>query len=67
MTISTLNTMVSNGTLREHHTARYKRYISRRSDGVIEPYEGRYGKGYALFTPAFDSTIYCYITYYVFN
>lgn len=50
---------------KEHHTSRARRYVSRMSDGVVEKYNGRFGRGYKVFTPAWDSTIYCYVTYYV--
>ena len=50
---------------KEHHTARAKRYVSRRSEGEIEPYKGKYGEGYKIYYPAWDSTQYCYVTYYI--
>lgn len=31
--------------------------------GQITPYKGRYGKGYTVETPAFNTTKYHYITY----
>lgn len=50
----------------DHHSARYQRYISRKKpEGVLEPYEGRFGKGYLLLQPAWDSTRYCYCTYMI--
>lgn len=50
---------------KEHHTSRARRYVSRKSDGVAEPYSGKFGRGYKVYTPAWDSTTYCYVTYYV--
>lgn len=50
---------------KEHHTSRARRYVSRKSNGVAEEYSGRFGHGYKVFTPAWDSTTYCYVTYYV--
>ena len=48
------------------HTSRYRGYVSRKNpDGVLMPYKGRFGKGVAHLTPAWDSSQYCYITYYV--
>lgn len=34
-----------------HHTAAARGYISRRSEGVIREYSGRFGTGYAVHTP----------------
>lgn len=48
-----------------HHTARARRYVSRKAAGIAEIYNGRYGTGYKVFTPAGDSSRYCYVTYYV--
>ena len=60
MTIATVKS-----TYTEHHTGRARRYVSRKSEGVLEPYKGKFGEGYKLFTPAWDSTNYCFVTYYV--
>lgn len=49
----------------EHHTARARRYVSRKIDGIVEPYNGKFGAGYKVYAPARDSTRYCYVTYYV--
>ena len=49
----------------EHHTSRCRGYVSRKIDGVIRPYRGKFGEGYAVLSPAWDSTTYCYITYYI--
>ena len=49
----------------EHHTARVRRYVSRKIDGIAEPYKGKFGTGYKVYEPAWDSTRYCYVTYYV--
>lgn len=47
-----------------HHTAAARGYISRRSEGVIREYFGRFGTGYAVHTPRRDTTNYHYISYY---
>lgn len=49
----------------EHHTSRARRYVSRKIEGIVEEYKGRFGVGYKVYTPAWDSTIYCFVTYYV--
>lgn len=48
-----------------HHTASARGYISRRKDGIIEPYKGRFGTGYKIMRPRWDTTQYCYVDYYV--
>lgn len=59
----TINDIKSN--YAEHHTSRARGYISRKTGGIVKPYKGRFGKGYKVYTPAYDSTRYCFITYYV--
>ena len=49
----------------EHHTCTAMGYISRKSDGVIVPYKGRYGEGYKYLQPNWDSSNYCLCTYFV--
>ena len=57
-----------------HHTAWTRGYISRKDKrtaqelfdaGKRTPYNGKYGKGYTVETPAYNSTMYHYITYFV--
>lgn len=42
-------------TYTEHHTARARRYISRKSEGVAEAYTGKFGAGYIIYTPRMGS------------
>jgi hypothetical protein len=50
----------------EHHTAWMRGYVSRKKpEGIIEPYKGRFGEGYTVKTPSWQSTAYCHITYYI--
>lgn len=58
-----IKTIKANYTL--HHTARAARYVSRKIDGIVEPYNGRFGRGYVIYSPAWDSTRFCYKDYYV--
>jgi len=49
-------------------TARYRNYVSRKStpaDRRATPYKGRYGTGYTVLVPNWDSTQYCTIVYYI--
>lgn len=57
---------IKNDGYTEHHTSRARGYESRKKpEGRIEEYNGKFGKGYKLYKPAWDSTKYCYVTYYV--
>lgn len=50
---------------RKHHTALTRGYVSKASNGIQEPYKGKFGEGYAIRSYNPDSTRYCFITYYV--
>jgi len=50
----------------KHHSSLTRGYVSRKnSKGESMHYVGRFGKGVKVFTPNFNSTRYCYVTYYV--
>ena len=62
MTYQTIDQLTAAGyTL--HHTAA-RGYISRRSEGLIREYAGKFGIGYAVHMPRWDTTNYHYIRYY---
>lgn len=56
-----------------HHTATTRRYVSRRKEnpeepgalGYYEEYSGRFGEGFAEYTPNHNSSQYSYITYWI--
>ena len=48
-----------------HHKALRRGYISRKTEGYVEEYNGRFGKGYIALTPRFDTTQYITISYYI--
>lgn len=48
-----------------HHTATAKGYISRKVPEVLEEYTGRFGTGYIVHYPRFDTTNYHYVVYYI--
>lgn len=50
---------------REHHTATERGYISRKIDHVTTEYNGRFGSGYKVHYPRFDTNNFHYVTYYV--
>lgn len=47
------------------HDAYSLGYVKRKIEGIVQPYKGRYGVGYTLHTPAWNTTKYHIITYYV--
>ena len=49
----------------KHHTSYAAGYVSRKTDGYLVKYNGRFGRGYKLYQPCMHSTQYCYVTYYV--
>jgi hypothetical protein len=52
--------------LKLHHTALTRGYVSRKNpEGIARPYKGKFGEGIMIFTPNFESTRYCYVSYYV--
>lgn len=48
------------------HTSLARGYVSRKNkEGIKIKYEGRFGKGYKVLKPNFESTRYCYVSYYI--
>lgn len=58
-------TVESNPNLKLHHTASYRGYVSRKSDGEVYEYDGKFGKGFCIYKPRWDSSTYCYVEYWV--
>ena len=65
MNASEINAAVVAGKLAQMHTSLTRGYVSRRGGAQVKPYAGRFGKGYRVLTPNWDSTRYCNVTYYV--
>ena len=61
----TVKELEANKSYRVHHTATRRGYESRKGDGHVEEYNGRFGKGYIAITPRWDTTCYVYVTYYI--
>lgn len=61
----TISELINDERYTEHHTASRRGYESRKSEGRVEPYDGRFGKGFIAVTPRFDTTQYVNITYYI--
>lgn len=62
MTVEELRTHKS---YKLHHTASRKGYESRKTSGHVEPYSGKFGKGFILVTPRWDTTRFVNIEYYI--
>lgn len=48
-----------------HHTSWARGYVSRKTDGYIEPYKGRFGIGVKYHVPSWSSTVYHLVSYYL--
>lgn len=48
-----------------HHRAVRRGYVSRKGDAVLKPYKGRFGAGYIMITPRWDTTQYVTYSYYI--
>lgn len=67
MTIIELQKLEENGILKCHHTSYFRGYISRKGNGHVINYSGKFGNGYAWLKPNMKSTQYSLITYYIFE
>lgn len=52
-------------TMKLHHIASRRGYISRKSAGEVETYKGKFGEGYIILRPRFDTTNYICVEYYI--
>lgn len=50
---------------RYHHTASRMGYVSRKGNGIVKPYKGRFGTGYIVLLPRWDTTTYVHVVYYI--
>jgi len=64
-TLPTIEEVLADPGLREAHCSWQSGYISRRSKGFVCAYKGRFGEGYTIHTPSWQSTRYSLITYYL--
>ena len=53
-------------TMKLHHVGSRRGYESRKSIGHVESYKGRFGEGYIIISPRFDTTQYVNVEYYLF-
>jgi len=65
-TINEIDATVASGQLRAVKTAMWRGYVSRKGKvSAAYPYKGRYGSGYCVYRPNWESTRYSFVTYYV--
>lgn len=64
-TPASIETLAASGKLINSHTSLARGYVSRKSEGYVSEYSGKFGKGFVLKTPNFESTRFCYITYFI--
>ena len=69
ITTTQIQALVDAGKLKELHTSTFRGYVSRKKhkDGIAEKYDGKFGKGYVIRRPNWQSTGYSYITYYIWQ
>lgn len=48
-----------------HHTAAHRGYVSRKSEGVANEYSGKFGTGYTIDRPRWDTTNYVDREYWI--
>ena len=53
------------GKVKLSHTSTSRGYMSRKGGTAVETYLGKYGKGYTVHSPNWESTLYHYKTYYI--
>lgn len=61
----TITTIATDPRYKLHHIASRRGYVSRKTSGRLEPYSGKFGRGYVAITPRWDTTQYVNVAYYV--
>ena len=62
-----LKAAIKNGEIKRHHTALFRGYVSRvGTESEPREYHGRFGDGFTMVSPNWDSTFYSYKTYYIY-
>ena len=57
--------LISNSNYYLHHIASARGYVSRKKEPIVESYNGRFGRGYKVYRPRWDSSQYIYVDYYI--
>lgn len=65
MNTQDIQAKVASGELTKLHTSKICVYVSRKSGAYVRPYKGKFGTGYAVLAPNWESSRYSYITYYI--
>ena len=52
-------------TYKLHHVGSRRGYESRKGRGHVEEYHGRFGDGYVVIMPRWDTTYYVNVAYYI--
>lgn len=61
----TVNEIRNSTEYKYHHTGSCRGYVSRKTDGEVKPYSGRFGEGYVVIAPRWDTTQYVSVEYYI--
>lgn len=54
-----------NGLVKKLHTSLCCGYVSRKTGRVVKKYKGKFGEGFVLLSPNWESTRYSYVTYFI--
>jgi len=65
MTMDDIIDGIDTGILTESHTSWRRGYVSRRSEGIVKPYNGKFGQGWTVETPSWETTQYHHVTYFL--
>lgn len=68
MNQSDLDKLVAVGELKQTAASARRGYTSRKSTPETRqavPYKGRFGEGYCVYLPRWDTTRYCYVVHYL--
>lgn len=65
MTVQELMAKAKAGEVVVRHTSTMRGYVSRKSDGKVISYKGRFGEGFIHLKPRWDSSQYVSATYYI--
>lgn len=61
----TVEELRNNNKYKYSHTGSRRGYESRKGNGHVEQYSGRFGEGYVAIIPRFDTTQYVFVEYYL--
>lgn len=63
--LPTIDTIGTDPRYYKHHTASRRGYVSRKTAVRLEPYHGRFGRGYIAVRPRWDTSRYVFVAYYI--